>query len=169
MDSELRRILYKAGNDSEDGLLHWLEREAVLCAGKPVGVGEACEDGMLALDATVVCVAVSADNVACLTDAEEIGQAEVGARVEVLVVEAGLKAGHDRSAGVYVVADLLALAVAEHGDVGQQKSAILAEVLGIEAVFVHEVESEAAAEKGLVETVRGLSHVLARVCRSGPL
>lgn len=34
--SEFRRILYKAGNDSQNGLLHWLKRKAILCAGKPL-------------------------------------------------------------------------------------------------------------------------------------
>lgn len=98
---------------------------------------------MLALDASVVCVAVCADDVARPVDAEQIGEAEVGSLIEVFVVEAGLEAGHDRSAGVNVVTDLLALAVAEHSDIGQKKSAVLAKVLWIKAIFVHEVEGEA--------------------------
>jgi hypothetical protein len=108
--SEFRRILYRAGNDSQNWLLHWLKRKAILCAGKPISIGEACENRVLALDAPVICVAVCADNIPCLTDAEKLGHAEVGARIKVLVVETGLEAGHDRSAGVYVVTDLLALA-----------------------------------------------------------
>ena len=72
-----------------------------MSAGEPIGVGEAVEDGMLrAFDARVVGIAVGADDVAGLADAEEIGQAEVGARVEVFVVEAGFEAGHERAAGV---------------------------------------------------------------------
>jgi len=67
-----------------------------------------------------------------------------------------------------VVTNLLALVVAEHGNIGQQKSAILAEVLGIKAVLVHEVEGEAAPEKRLVHTVGSLAHILARVRRDRP-
>jgi hypothetical protein len=90
-----------------------------LGAREPVGVGEAGEDGVLALNTSIVCIAVCADNVARFADAEEVGEAEVGALVEVFVVEARLKTGHNRSAGLNIVMDLLALAVAQHGNIGQ--------------------------------------------------
>ena len=130
---------------------------------KPLRMG--C--GWLALDACVVGIAVGADGVAGFADAEEIGEAEVGAGTEVFVVEAGLEAGHERSAGVHVVAELLALAIAEHGDIGQQQGAILGETFGIKAVFVDEVEGEAAAQQSLIDALRGLVHVLAGVRGGG--
>ena len=46
----------------------------------------------------IVRVAVGADDISGLVDAEHIGQSEIRALVEVFVVEAGLEAGHDRSA-----------------------------------------------------------------------
>ena len=57
------------------------------------------------------------------------------------------------------------MAVAQHGDVGQQQGAILAEALGIEAVLVHKVKSEAAAQQRIVDALRRLVHVLARARR----
>ena len=64
-----------------------------------------------------------------------------------------------------VVANLLALAIAEHGDVGQKQSAVLGEMFGVEALFVDEVEGEAAAQQGLVDAMRGLAHVMLRLRR----
>ena len=115
---------------------------------------------MLAFDAAVVGVAIRADHIAGLADAEQIGEAKIRAPVQIFVVEAGFKAGHDRSAGSHVVADLLALVVAKHGDIRQQERTVFAEAFGIEAVFVHEVESESAAEQRIVNALRRLVHVV---------
>jgi hypothetical protein len=92
---QLWRILHEAGDDGENGFRYGLERHPVLRAGNPVGVREACKNRVLALDATVVGVAGGTHDIACLADAEEIGQAEVPSLLQVLVVEAGFKAGHD--------------------------------------------------------------------------
>ena len=43
---ELGWVLDEAGNYGEDGVGDGLEGQAVLCAGEPVGVGEAGEDGV---------------------------------------------------------------------------------------------------------------------------
>ena len=118
-------------------------------------------------DARGVGVAVGADGVAGLADAHEIGETEVCARLEVFVVEAGFEAGDERAAGVDVVAQLLALAVAEHRDVGQQQRAIFGEAFGFEAVFVHEVEGEAALEQRVVDALRRLVHVAVRTRGGG--
>src|ERR1700727_1565042 len=45
-------------------------------------------------------------------------------RLQVLIIETGFEAAHQRSAGAHIVAKLLALAVTEHGDVGQKQRAI---------------------------------------------
>ena len=110
-------------------------------------------------DARVVCIAVGADEVSGFVDAEQIGETEVGAGRQVFIVEAGFEAGHERAAGLDIVADLLALAVAKHGDVGEEQDAVFAEVFGVETVFVHVVEGKAAAEECLVHAVGGFAHV----------
>ena len=96
-------------------------------------------------DARIVGIAVGADDVSSLVDAEQIGKSEICAPIQVFIVEAGLKTGHDRAAGADVVANLLALAIAEHGDVRQQERAIFAQLFRVETVFMDEVESKAAA------------------------
>jgi hypothetical protein len=98
-------------------------------------------------DARVVGIAVGADDVCGFVDAEKTGKAEVRAAVQVFVAQAGLEAGHDRSAGLHVV-DLPALAVTQHGDVGQQEGAIPAETFRFEPVFMHKVECEAPTQQG---------------------
>ena len=79
--------------------------------------------------------------------------------VEVLVVEAGFEASHERSARLHVLAKLLALAVAEHRDIGQQQHTILGKPFGIEAVFVHEIERETASKQRVIDAMRRLVHV----------
>ena len=81
-------------------------------------------------------------------------------RLQVLVVQAGFEAGHDRPAGADVVADLLALAVAEHGNVRQKQGTVFAEPFGVEAVFVYEVEGESAVEQRRIDAVCRLAHVV---------
>ena len=158
---QFRRILHEAWDDSENRILHWLERHTILCAGEPVGVGEAVKDRMLAFNAAIVRVAYGADDISGLVDAEQIGESEFRTPLQVFVVEAGLEAGHDRSAGLHVVADLLALAVAKHGDIRQQECAIFAEAFRLETVFVYEVKSETTSEQRFVDALRRLVHVCA--------
>ena len=78
-------------------------------------------------------------------DAEQIGKSEICAPIQVFIVEAGLEAGHDGAAGAHVVANLLALSIAEHGDVRQQEGAIFAQAFRVETVFMDEVKRKAAA------------------------
>ena len=60
---------------------------------------------------------------------------------------------------MHVGAELLALVIAENGNVGQQQRAVFTDPLQIEPVFVYEVEGKAAAEKSLVHAVSRLAHV----------
>src|SRR5580765_718859 len=89
---QLRRILHKAGNDGQNRAWHWLNRKTVLRAGKPVGVSEAGEDRVLALDAAVACIAIGADGIAGFAGSEQIGEAELHALLHVFVVETGFEA-----------------------------------------------------------------------------
>src|SRR5579862_5662371 len=110
-------------------------------------------------DARVISVAVGSNDVSGLADAEDVSESEVRARLQILIVEAGFEAGHDRAARADVLADMLALAITQHGDVGQKQRAIFAETLRVEPLFVHVVEVEAAAEEGLVDAMSRLTHV----------
>ena len=83
--------------DGEHGILYGLERYTILCPGEPVGVAEALKDRVLALDASIVCVAYGADDISDLVDAQNVGKPEISALLQVFVVEGGLEAGHDRS------------------------------------------------------------------------
>src|ERR1700761_814233 len=67
---------------------------------------------------------------------------------------------------MYVVAQLVALAIAEHGNVGQQQCAILRQAFRFKAVFVDEVEGEAALEQCIVDALCRLVHVGPGWCRS---
>ena len=87
---------------------------------------------------------------------------------EVLVVQAGFKARQQRPAAANVVAKLRALAIAEHGNVGQNQRAIFAQCFRVQAVFVDEVEREAAAQQCVVQAVRRVAHVAARAAVAGP-
>ena len=71
----------------------------------------------------------------------------------------GLEAGHDRSAGLHIVADLLTLAVAQHGDIRQHQRAIFTDPFQLEPVFMHKVECEPAAKQHIVDALRGLVHI----------
>src|SRR5437016_11671361 len=62
-----------------------------------------------------------------------------------------------------VSTNLIALPVAQHGDVRQQQRAVLADPFELEPVFVYEVEGQAATEQGLIRAVGGLAHVVARM------
>src|SRR5438552_4118450 len=86
---------------------------------------------------------------------------------EILVVKAGFEARHNRAAGMRVSTNLIALPVAQHGDVRQQQRAVLADPFELEPVFVYEVEGEAATEQGLIHAVGGLAHVVARMSDGG--
>src|SRR5579864_1679008 len=114
---------------------------------------------MLALDAAVISISVSADDVFGFADAQQFREPEFRAWLKILVVQAGLKTRHERSAGVHVGAELLALAIAQNGNVGQQQRAVFTDPFQIEPVFVHKVEGKAAAEKSLVDAVSRLAHV----------
>ena len=79
---QFRRIAHEAGNDGEHGILHRLERDAILRAGQPVGVGEAFKNRVRVgrirvFDARIVRIAVGADDVAGFADAEQIGKSEI--------------------------------------------------------------------------------------------
>ena len=54
------------------------------------------------------------------------------------------------------------MAIAKHGDIGQQEGAIFAEAFRLETVFVYEVKSETASEQRFVDALRCLVHVCAR-------
>src|SRR6202008_1119434 len=128
----------------------------VLRTRHPIGACKAFQDWMLALDAAVISISVGADDVSGFADAQQFREPEFGAWLKVLVVQAGFEPRHGRSAGVHVGAELLALAIAQNGDVGQQQRAVFTDPFQIEPVFVHEVERKAAAEKSLVHAVRRL-------------
>src|ERR1700745_1710644 len=67
---------------------------------------------------------------------------------------------------MYVVAQLVTLAIAEHGNVGQQQCAILRQAFRFKAIFVDEVEGEAALEQCIVDALCRLVHVVPGRCRS---
>ena len=98
--------------------------DILLRTGQPVGVCEAFQDRMLALDATVIRISVAADDVSGFADAEQFREPEFRAWLKVLVVQAGLETSHQRPTGVHVGAELLALVIAENGNVGQQQRTV---------------------------------------------
>ena len=113
---------------------------------------------MLLFDARQVRVAVGADDLARLMDAEDVRQAEVGAAFVVLVKHAGLEGGQQRASAVYISAQLPALPVAEQGRVGKQQCRILLQILRRHFLFVHEIEEKAAFQQGVVHAVHILRH-----------
>src|SRR5207249_2753536 len=66
-----------------------------------------------------------------------------------------------------VSTNLIALPVAQHGDVRQQQRAVLADPFELEPVFVYDVAGEADTEQGLIHVVGGLAHVVARMSDGG--
>ena len=122
------------------------------------------------LNAPIVRVAIGADRHRRPCRCRAVGQAEIGARLQVFVVKAGLKAGHDRSARVHVVANLLALLIAEHGDIRQQQRAIFAKPLrhrdGLHAQN-RKRTAPAAAHRKVPASSRACRRASARRRRSG--
>src|SRR5262252_258323 len=114
---------------------------------------------MMEFDPAVVGVAVGSDGISGFADAQQVCEAEFRAGLKILIVQAGLEARHDGSAGLHISAELLALSIAENGNVRQQQRTVFADPFKIEAVFVHEVEGEAAAEESFVKAVSCLAHV----------
>src|SRR5262245_3717264 len=123
---------------------------------------------MTAFEAAIVGVAVGSDNISSLANVEQVGEGKVLAPLQVLVVQAGFKACHDRPSGADVVADLLTLAVVKHGKVRQKQGTVLADPFEVEAVFVYEVEGESAVKQRCIDLVRRLAHVVVSLSRGGP-
>src|SRR5215831_17208252 len=118
---------------------------------------------MAAFNAAVVGVAVRSDHISSLADAEQVGEAKVLALLQVLVVQTRFKTGHDGPTGTNIVADLLALLIAEHGYVRQKQCAVFADPLGIESVLMYKVERESAVEERRIDPVCRLAHVIVRM------
>src|SRR4029079_15180190 len=111
---EFGRVADEAGHGGEAGVFGGFEWNAVLRAVDPVGVGESIDDRVVRrllrpFDSGVVGVSICADRFAGFADAEQILETEIGTTVEVLVVEAGLEAGHYRAARFGEGGDLFAL------------------------------------------------------------
>src|SRR6185437_346877 len=103
--------------------------------------------------------AVGTDNFASFVDAKQVAQSKIGAWIEIFIIERGLKAGHDRSTGVDVFTNLLALLIAQHGDVRQYQRTIFTETIGIETIFMHTVKRETALKQRVVQALSRLMHV----------
>src|SRR5579864_6428036 len=101
---------------------------------------------MTAFNAPVVGVAVRSDHISGLADAEQVGEGKFLAPLQVLVVQARFEACHDGPSGADVVADLLALTVAKHGNVRQKQGTVFTDPFEVEAVFVYKVEGESTVE-----------------------
>ncbi len=125
-----------------------------------MSISEAVKNGMRALDARQVGIGVAAasDHCAGQMDAEDVGQAEICAALISLGVHAGFKRGQQRAALVDVVAQLLALRVAEQRGIGQDESGIFLDPLQMQAILVHEVEEKAPFEQRVVHRIHVLLH-----------
>src|SRR5580704_6690743 len=122
---------------------------------------------MTAFNAAIVGVAVRSDNLSSLANAEQVGEGKFLAPLQVLVVQARFEAGHDRPSGADVVADLLALVVAKHGNVRQKQGTVFADPFEVEAVFVYEVEGESAVKQRRIDPLCRLAHVVVSVSGCG--
>src|SRR5579864_6822726 len=118
---------------------------------------------MTAFNAAVAGVAVRSDHISGLAYAKQVGEGKFLAPLQVLIVQAGFEACHEGPSGTDVVADLLALAVAEHGNVRQKQGTVFADPFEVQAVFVYEVEGEPAVEERRIDPVCRLAHVVVSV------
>src|SRR5215831_9797838 len=115
---------------------------------------------MTAFNPAVKGVAVRSDDIPSLADAEQVAQGKFFSPLQVLVVQACFEAGHDGPSEADIVADLLTLAVAKHGNIRQEQGTVLADPFEVKAVFVYEVEGESAVEERRIDPVCGLAHVV---------
>src|SRR5579862_1743881 len=122
---------------------------------------------MIAFNAAIVGVPVRSDNISSFTNAQQVGERKLLATLQVLVVQTRFEAGHDRPTGADVVADLLALVVAQRSNVRQKQGTVFADPFEVEAVFVYEVEGESAVKQRRIDPVRRLAHVVVSVSGSG--
>ena len=76
-------------------------------------------------------------------DGEEIGEGEVFAWGAELVVEAGFVSGDEAAAVFNEGAELIALRVAEGGDVGEDEGFVVGEMRGVEVAVVDHLEGDA--------------------------
>ncbi len=83
-------------------------------------------------------------------DGEEIGECEVFAWDAELVVEAGLVSGDEAATVFDEGAELVALRVAECGDVGEDEGFVGGEMGGVEIAVVHHLEGDAGFDEGLI-------------------
>src|SRR3984957_14334655 len=157
---KLWRVSCVTGHDGEHWIVDRLQRQAKLRARDPVRIGETIENRVRPLDPRHVwiCVSQPTDHRTCRVDFEYVGQPEVRAALIALVVHTGLKCRQQRSALVYVLAQLLALRVAEQRGVGQNESRVLFDPLQLQTVFVNEVEEKSSFEKRGVHRIHILLH-----------
>ena len=84
--------------------------------------------------------------------AEEVCESEVFAAYPVLVEEAGFVGGDEVAAVLDEGSDLVALGVAEGGDIGQDDGFIGGEMGGVEKLVVDHVEGDAGFDESLIPT-----------------
>src|SRR6201999_2036063 len=82
-------------------------------------------------------IAKSADHRTGRMNAEDVGKPEVPAALIGFGVHAGLEGRQQRTALLYIGAQLAALLVAQKRDVGQDQCRVFLEPLGLQPVFVH--------------------------------
>ena len=106
-------------------------------------------------------------------DGEEIGEGEVFAWGAEFVEEAGFVSGDEAAAAFDEGAELVALRVAECGDVGEDEGFVGGEVRGVEIVVVDHLEGDARFDEGLVPAEGGVFDfvgvVIAAVVQGGLL
>ncbi len=113
---------------------------------------------MALFDACVVGISLRSFDISRHARPEDIGQSELFSAHALVVVARRLE-GPDQSAALArVAAQLLALPIAQHRDVGQNHGRIFLQRLRVEVVLMHEIEQEAAFQQGVV-------HALQKVAR----
>ena len=154
---EFGRIGHVGRHGREHGVAGRFDRQPPGAAGNPVGVLDTAKDFVMRLlDAREKAVAVGPGQRADRVDAEQVGEARSGAATPGLVEQAGFKGSKQRAARRHVVPQLLALPVAQPGDVGQQERGILAEGLGPEIILMDEVEEKTPLQQRIIESVHEL-------------